>query len=148
MALQVPVYEGGANYRQALIGFVKAVDEFLDELVKGNRDGEGEPLFIESLWRIMGPAWEEGRHEFQRIAIGLAVTSDGRLIEHGLGGMQLRYKLGVVRYFNEQYQKLGKRMLKRLLESIDTLLKSIIKAVGLGDAAEELKDYIEQCIDD
>lgn len=148
MPLRVPVYNGGPNNRQALVSFVLSVRDFLEELVADNLDPKGEPLFIGRLWELMKPAWEEGKPVFARLANNLGETQSSILIEHGLGGQQLRFKLGVVRYFNEQYVRFGKGVLKRLLEAIDTLLKSIIKAAGLGDAAEELKDYIEKCIDD
>ncbi len=71
-----------------------------------------------------------------------------RIQEHGLSGRHLRFKLEVIRYLNGRYAATGKGILKKLLDAIDTLLKSIIKAAGLGDAAEKLKDFIKDSIDD
>lgn len=148
MPLIVPVYDPAADPRPVLYQFVLSVRDFLDELVREGRDPTGTPLFVERLVEFMRPAWEEGRPIFERLAVAIGDASLGRLQEHGLSGRQLHFKLEVIRYLNEQYLAIGKGILKKLLDAIDTLLKSIIKAAGLGDAAEELKDFIKDSIDD
>ncbi|MBS0223702.1 MAG: hypothetical protein JSR91_23490 [Proteobacteria bacterium] len=147
MPLIVPVYDPATDPRPVLYQFVISVRDFLDELVREGRDPTGTPLFVERLLGFMGPAWEEGRPIFEGLAVAISDASPERLREHGLSGRQLGFKLEVIRYLNEQYLASGKGILRRLLDAIDTLLKSIIKAAGLGDAAEELKDFIKDSID-
>lgn len=148
MPLELPNYPGSGDPKPALIAFVRGVQNFLDELVRNNTDPQERPLFIRVLLPLMRAAWEEGQPVFGRIVEAIATTDSERLVEHGLSGQQLRYKLETIRYFDSRYRAVGKSVLRRLLGPIDTLLKSIIKAIGLGDAAEELKDYIEKSIDD
>jgi hypothetical protein len=148
MALTVPVYDPASDPRRILAHFVISVRDFIDELVRENRDPRGRPLFVEGLLEFMRPGWEEGRPIFESLAVAISDARLDRVQEHGLSGQQLRFKLEVIRYLNQRYLAIGKGILKKLLDAIDTLLKSIIKAAGLGDAAEELKDFIKDSIDD
>jgi hypothetical protein len=148
LPLQVPEYDGTGDPRPVLKSFVLNVRDFLDELVRDNMDPQGQALFVPELVTFMREAWAEGRSLFDAIAEGIPRLTDGALRDHGLGGQQLRFKLTVIRHFNERYLVLGKSILKKLLELIDTLLKSIISALGLGEGAAELKEYIEQSIDE
>ncbi len=148
MPLQVPTYDGSANPGMPLAKFVYGVHDFLSELVRDNADPKGQPLFIEPLLALMRAAWEEGRAIFSRIAEKIETTQMDVLTEHGLATQQLRFKFGTISHFNQAYANTGKSVLRKLLGAIDTLLRSIIKAAGLGDAAEELKDFIEKNIDD
>jgi hypothetical protein len=147
MPLTLPQY-GSGDSRGALGDFVRGVHLFLDELVQGNRDPAERPIFVENLLTLMRGAWQEGRGVFESIESGIRNADPARVREHGLEGQQLRFKLGVLRYLNDRYQTIGKGVLRRLLDAIDTLLKSIISVLGGGEAAEELKDYIKDSIDD
>jgi hypothetical protein len=139
MPLIVPVYDPATDPRPVLYQFVISVRDFLDELVREGRDPAGTPLFVERLVEFMRPAWEEGRPIFERLAVAITDASLDRLREHGLSGRQLHFKLEVIRYLNEQYLAIGKGILKKLLDAIDTLLKSIIKAAGLSGSISRLR---------
>jgi hypothetical protein len=69
--------------------------------------------------------------------------------DHGLDGAQLRFKLAVVRFLHTRYRAVpGIGRLRRLIESIDTLLKSILGALGAGEGIKEIKEYIEHSLAD
>lgn len=146
MPVEFPTGQG--EPRAELVTFVHRVQEFLDELVDSNRDPFGNPLFYPELLELMRGAWGEGRPEVERVAILIRNAPLDRLGQHGLTGRQLRFKLGVIGHFNRLYISTGKSYLRKLLEVVDILLKSILEAVGAGGALSELKEYIEKSLDD
>jgi len=76
------------------------------------------------------------------------------LAEHGLTGAQLRFKLAVIARENKRLQdaiKLGRiwgGILKRLLEKIDILLESLVKALKADHILGEFKKFLESIIPD
>ena len=61
----------------------------------------------------------------------------------------LSCKLSAIRFLHNRYLTLaGKGTLRRLIEAIDTLLKSILGALGAGEGIKEIKEYIEHSLSD
>ena len=98
-----------------------------------------------------------GEREFARLAEAAGSISDPSVLSaHGLGGTQLAFKLNTVRYWadraNEMFRVglVGKwrDFIRRLLKAIDTLLDSILKALGVETAVKEVKDAISDAIKD
>jgi|GEM_PF-2620916 hypothetical protein len=153
MPVEFPTFDGDDDPPLVLANFLKAVRKFLAELVETDRDSLGDRLFVRALRNEMLAAWEEAQVHFD-LAIERAENSYLRLqpgnalYEHGLYGRQLRFKLAVIRYFYGQYLSVGKGILKKLIEMIDDLLKSILDAIGAGGAISEIKDFIKDSIDD
>jgi hypothetical protein len=148
MPVVFPTYGGAGNGRPSLHAFVIAVRDFLNELVTDNQDPSGQFLFAEELLPELRAAWHEIYQEFQRIAEATHQISDAGIHEHGLYGAQLRFKLSVIRFLHRRYTDLGGRgPLRRLLGAINTLLKSILSAIGAGEGIKEIKDYIEHALE-
>lgn len=156
MAVEFPSFSGdpGEDPRATLRRFIETVRQFLDELIFEGRDPTGEPLFHEVLFSSMGPAWEEAHPLFDDVIDVIRSTdrpsrlSNEAIVSHGLWGAQLRFKLSVIRYLHGRYLALGKGTLRRLLEAIDTLLSSILSAIGAGEGIKEIKEYIEHSLGD
>jgi hypothetical protein len=147
----------------ALVDFVRNVKTWLDELVTLNEDRDGRSLYVQRLWNPLKAAWVEGQGAFEQLARRIGAVGHDTLQSHGLTGAQLRAKLEVIRYHAERYAQVGKRWLRKALDPIDSLLKSIISAAAFplaplvaplgapefaGEVAEELKELVKNCIDD
>ncbi|HLI13374.1 MAG TPA: hypothetical protein VKY65_17410 [Alphaproteobacteria bacterium] len=148
MPVDFPVYEGGDS-RRALGAFVIAARDFLAELIETNRDPRGQSLFHEELLLEMRAAWAEAYPEFERVARATRELGEAQIRDHGLYGAQLRFKLTVVRFLYGRYLQLGGiGPLRRVIDAIDTLLKSILGALGAGEGIKEIKEYIEYSLED
>lgn len=156
MAFQFPIFSGNPaeDPRETLRSFIEALRQFLDELILEGRDPSGEPLFYDILLPYMRPAWDEGRPLFAEVldairsADGRSRLSNEAILSRGLWGAQLRFKLSVFRYLHGRYLTMGKGALRRLLEAIDTLLTSILAAIGGGEGIKEIQKYIQHSLDD
>ena len=155
MAFEFPIFSGdpAEEPRETLRAFIEALRQFLDELILESKDPRGEPLFYDALRSYMRPAWEESRPLFAdlieaiRSPDGRSRLSNEAILSRGLWGAQLRFKLSVFRYLHGRHLTLGKGALRRLLEAIDTLLSSIISAVGGCEGIKEIQEYIEHSLD-
>jgi hypothetical protein len=109
-------------------------------------------LFWKDLLPRMRQAWGEleRQGDFRKVErqIQQIEPGDRRWRDHGLRGRQLAFKLAVIRFLQGRYYLLGKSILRKLLDTIDDLLKSILDAVGGGRGILELKDFIKHSIDD
>jgi|SRR5579863_10453646 len=150
MATSFPNYDGGTNHKEALTRFINAVRSFLGELIEGeNKDRLGGELFYPELRGQMKAAWPEIKGEFAKVLTALGKGDrKAALIEHGLFGKQLRFKLDVSRHLYKVYKLIGpgKRILKQLLDSIDAVLDSIFDALHVGKAIKEFKDCVKAAI--
>jgi hypothetical protein len=144
---EVPPAVGPYDARSYLTKFLDSVETQLDEAVK---TAPGD-LIPEALHARANAAFNDVRPVFGQMKAAMPHLTDTDLIDHGLqAGPQLGYKLALVNHQNTQLQapnnppKRRRGIFRKLLEAIDVLLKSLIKAVGLGDALEEFKDALEK----
>ena len=108
-------------------------------------------LFPPKLHQDIAAAWSEFDQDFDRErALSLArEIPEERAIWAGLYGAQLQLKLAVVRYWRSKWNRFSTgKVLKKLLDAIDTVLDSLIAATGLDEALKELKDILSNSIDD
>lgn len=151
MPVEFPQFRvGDDDPHDTLRRFVMAVHDFLDELVESNRDPTGQTLFLEQLLDAMRRAWQEVRHDehFPRAMNRIRELNEEQLRDHGLYGWQLTFKLAVIRLFHGRYLSVGKGILRKLLDIIDGLLKSILDAIGGHGAIAEIKDFIKDSVDE
>ncbi len=135
--------------RNTLLSFLQFYQKFLSELLETGRDAKGDFLFVKELFQPIKMAWEEMDNHFNMAATALKNVSDDRLVMYGLYGEQLKLKIAVLARANNKFTKFGgKSLLRRLLDTIDNLLGSILGAIGVGDALAEVKDSIKDSIDD
>lgn len=143
MPVQFPQYAGTGDSRAVLAAYVRVIRQFLDEIVETGTDYQRRPLFDEALIGLMRAAWHEARPRFDVVAARAAELAPRAIEEHGLAGQQLQYKLAVVEHRNGIFRSLGGVFgFRRVIEAIDTLLKSILDAAGVGGGLAEIKDYI------
>lgn len=135
-----------------IMEFIGDVKEFLNEIV--NTDDNAQRMFYPILVRPMRDAWPNVSPRFDILKNSLKLTSNNKLRDHGLTGNELEFKFSVIRYLSKKFFdnfpnsfSIAKIWLKKLLEALDKLLKSIFDAVGGGGAIGEYKDFIESCID-
>lgn len=141
--------------RQDISNFLHYVEQMLNELIRGEEREDDGPVFVRA--RLIAPlkdfalaAWEEARPRFavlRDLIFNEEAVPDAALDAHGLRGEQLNFKLETIKFFNTQYKFIGRRILKKLIDVIDILLKSILAAIGAGEGLAEIKDYIKESLD-
>ena len=96
----------------------------------------------------MKAAFEEVKGSFDNLAVQAANIQLTNIQSHGLGGAQLDFKLRTVEFWADRvrHPNIGSRWIRRLLDAIDTLLDSILDAVGIGSSIKEIKDAIRDAM--
>jgi len=127
--------------------FLKGTSEVLDSLVRKGKDPLGRSIFVPELLKPMQDAWSELGPAFSVATKAVTKVSAERLIEHGLDGKQLDFKLRVVDWISGQFHRLGgAKLLNRLLDAIENLLDSIIDVSGAGGAIREFKEGMKSSV--
>ena len=148
-----PILAGDGNDQQRRSDFIRWTRDVLNLIVLGDTE---HPAIAPELEEPMRSAWVEVRFfssDFAALAADAGRMETALADAHGLRGAQLGFKIETIRYWtnrvNEQ-RNLGKwrEFLRRLLVAIDTLLDSILKALGRGSAFKEIKDAIRDSIKD
>ena len=130
-----------------LIGFIKSVYRWLGACYLGGDD---------SFWPVIRPyvalrasgqeAWNElTANQPLKNFIELIEKAPGeKLLEHGLCGAQLTYKLSVLEDLIGRMRRVRTpgRFRPKIIDAIDTVLDSLISAVGAGTALKEIKDML------
>lgn len=139
--------ETGQNSDQdRLIEFVRWTSQALKDIVV-LESPTGRDLFYSELRDPMLAAWSDVSGRFDGLVLAVEQLPDEVIQRHGLEGAQLEFKLGTVRTSSRLYSRYGTgRLLRRLLEAIDTLLDSILDATGFGSAISEFKDAVRDSI--
>ena len=128
--------------------FLTGVFNLLGEVVKKPTDHFGNQLFADELLIPMQGAFKEMPQHFDSLYEAVAKLEDAPreddpINEHGLGGMQLRFKLAVVARAEKTYRDVGGFFkLRRLLGALEPFLDSLMAAVGVGGAIREFKDGV------
>lgn len=137
--------------REQLVQFLNTTLALIKSLVT-----EHLTLFPQDLSQAITAAWSEFETDFnqaQAEATIRAILTD-RAIWAGLYGDQLKLKLAVIQHWRQKWERkrttfgFGKKVLKKLIDAIDTVLGSIIAATGLDEALKELKDILSNSIDE
>ena len=141
-----------SNDRKLLVEFATDVYGWLDACYF--RDGNG--FQRNEIWPVLVPyvalrtageeAWRELKM-YQPLGEFISLidkTKDVKLQEHGLTGAQLHYKLSVLNDLAERIRrvKFPGRFRPKLVDAIDTILDSLLGAVGAGTALKEIKDML------
>jgi hypothetical protein len=139
----------GDDDRTRLQQFIVFVRAFLNELIMDRVDPtDGTPLFYADFpVDLMVGAWEEALPTFEEVLDAIGEAPENKLAQHGLLGLQLDFKLGAVGFLRSRWGRIGRKVLGPLLSAIDTVLGSILEAVGVGKALEELKECVAVGID-
>jgi len=94
------------------------------------------------LQELATAAWREYErdHPLADLQRRIAQLPQETLVSHGLYGTQLEYKLATVDFAANRAARAMPGWLRKLLELIDNLLESILKALGADNALKEIKD--------
>jgi hypothetical protein len=94
------------------------------------------------LREIAAAAWREFErdHPLEVLQGRVAELSEETVVRYGLYGEQLKYKLATIDFAASRVGISG--WLRKLLELIDNLLESILKALNVDDALKEIKDAL------
>jgi hypothetical protein len=136
--------------RDALKDFISRVHALLGEIA-ANGGPVGGPAFVPpDLRPLLRDAWPAAADDLLALHTRIERANDQTLAVHGLSGSSLRFKLGVIQraWSNFAADRIIK-WLRKLLSAIDTLLDSIIDALGpTGAAAKELKQALENLLEE
>ena len=135
--------------KQILIQFINDAYKFIARLV------QDEKLYFTvfpntpgELYGSCREAWEELPQSFTvEEAAEQIIKADGRLlVKAGLFGAQLKFKLAALRHRMSQWARIINRPVSKVaykvLEAIDTVLDSLVQALGVGEALKEVKDVL------
>ncbi|MBD7923166.1 hypothetical protein [Xanthomonas bonasiae] len=141
-----------SNDRELLLEFATDVYVWLDAcyLVNSQTSERNEMWPILHPYVALRPAGEEAwlelkEHQPLNEVISLiSKAPDAKLQAHGLTGTQLRYKLSVLQDLAKRMRrvKFPGRFRPKLVDAIDTILDSLLSAVGAGTALKEIKDML------
>ncbi len=124
--------------------FIEWLRTALREIVAGRH----QDLVVPDLRASIQSLWEAGESRFEGLASAVTDISPRNVERYGVGGQELRSKLEIVAYWWARFLGRGTvEILRRALEAVDTLLESILGALGAGDAIAELKDGIRNALD-
>ena len=120
------------------------------------RQPEYRQVFFPDAQPLMWEAWSRVSSRFEPYAEKVRSAESAVLEEHGLTDVELWFKLTAInllanRFFTvfpEAPLSIGRRLVSKLLEIIDKVLKSLIDAVPGGGAITEYKDICESLISD
>ncbi len=156
--MPIPEFELNADETDDAVlrrDFVNYTMNLLNYIVANNVESNLQITPVHSaLATHMQNAWQEWQETsplFGNLPQLVQEIDNAAVMDHGLYGAQLRFKLANVEWWSQQVnlaeQNLQTAMwianIWRLLESIDTLLESILAALGVGSALTEIKDSIK-----
>jgi hypothetical protein len=148
-------FEENSTDRDLLLGFVLGVEKFVSTIIRKGHQGllpKGETGL--HLHKELEPAAREALDEFTQqrrgdVLVAIDRADEATLQSHGLTGKQLRFKLAIIRLRERLFCKLPKfRPFRSVIGAIDTLLDSIVDALGVGGALKELKDAVLDATED
>jgi hypothetical protein len=149
---EVPEFPSGqvarGQEREVLRAFSDAVEKLLGNLVDKASVDPADSFFLSDLVPLMHETWhEEMPGEFAGLRDRIPRIAEEELDRHGFRGRQLRFKLGVVRARVREFVAGGVgEALSRLLDSIDSVLDSLLGAAGVGTAIKEFKEALKNAI--
>ena len=131
-------------------GFLSSFDSLMTKLVGKHSIYLKDFRISHTYTKLMNEAWTEIQVVINKVRLTINNSYkklNGKMRDYGLTGQQLRYKLTVYYYILEKYYyELSYRMFKRLMESMDAILKSLSKVFPLLEQACEFKDIFMQTV--
>ena len=130
--------------RESLINLMESIYHWVGDSHNGNRfSPHGEWLTIRPFSFVRDQA-VEAWYEFQktnpleRFTGTLSEAREESLIQVGLWGEQLRYKLDLLRYLAIRALGGKRRAMEKFTEFLEVLLDSLLELLGFGEAIKEL----------
>lgn len=131
--------EGETNPRELLVEFLDFTRRLFDTLVS-----DREQYFQREFGNLLPVVWEELRPLFRQVQDAVRALSDEQLQSAGLYGRQLAFKLtGFRSAWNSFFNLGGVNRLIKVLKWINTLLKSLVSLLPIGEPLVEFKEVME-----
>lgn len=148
--------------RRALIQFIAAVEAHLLRIL---RQFVEFPLVAGRLDALsLRAAWDEVRPKFAELIRAIESREyDARLLQAGLSGAQLAFKLAIFEMASQAFRQEAegrwsgmtgqwisiriKKLLVKLLAAINLLMGSIAHAIHVAEPIKEFKEGLEQLLD-
>ena len=145
--------EPGDTPQIQLSQLVRQTHDLLDGLIQ---QPEYREVFYPDTPMLMYEAWHSVSSRFESYADTVCDAEVAVLEEHGLTDAELCFKLEAINFLAKRFFTLfpgaplsvGRRLVSKLLEVIDKVLKSLVAAVPGGGAIAEYKDICESLISD
>ena len=145
--------EPGDKPQIQLSQLVLQTRDLLDGLIQ---QPEYRKVFYPDPQMLKWEAWSSVSNRFEPYAANVRNAEVAVLGEHGLTEAELWFKLAAINFLANRFFTLfpgaplsvGRRLVSKLLEVIDKVLKSLIDAVPGGGAITEYKDICESLISD
>ena len=123
--------------------FLDALRDLLLGIVKEGRDRQGQELFFPELLPLLRDGLGNLDNHVDRLKSAVGEISEERVADHALEGAEFRMKIRIVRFFSDRFERMGGVWpFRRLLDTLEGLLDSIIDAAGTGGAIKEYKDFV------
>jgi hypothetical protein len=138
--MEFPSYSGFGDPRPALEAFLDTLRYFLHDLITSENPKDAA-LFREEFVGDLKEAWSETQVHFDTAIKRVYSIDQSDIDAHGLGGVALRLKLRLIRFFHERYKEKGKIVLGKLFNVIDgAVLDSILDMLKVSKAISEFKE--------
>src|SRR5947199_5221510 len=127
------VHDPNLDDRARRVQFVEDVRLLLEDILKRDgKDHKGRQLLVAGLVKPLKDAWPDMKPYFDLAAEKIRNAPADAVTRHGLLGSVFAAKLSVVRYLWDNYlARGGGRLFIRLLDSIDSVLESLLDAAGV-----------------
>ena len=123
-------------------------DELLQRLCRNDSDlcDSARNSFEKDVQR----GFREMRNKLMQSPVALEASDNGfvdRLRDHGLIGVSARFKFSAVARISRSWRRHKGHLtigtgFRRVMESVDTILDSIVSVLGVGGATKEFKDIL------
>ena len=138
-----PTGDESASDRDLMKQFLDALKDLLIGVVKEGRDRHGQELFFPELLPLLRDGLGNLDGHVDRLESAVDGIPAEKVADHALEGPEFRMKIRIVRFFSNRFEQMGGVWpFRRLLDTLEGLLDSIIDAAGAGGAIKEYKDFV------
>lgn len=136
------------NDKSLLQEFIEETRDFLKALLFGDKPF-GKPVkFIDDTQSMIQDVYNShGAIEFSRLSVATEAAEPAKLTAAGLTGKPLIAKLSVLKGWGKMLRDEFYKAVRHILAQCNSIIGSLVHVTGLGEAAKEFKDLVENAID-
>lgn len=135
--------------REYIKQFLEALRDLLLGVVSEGRDAKGAELFFPELLPHLRDGAGNLPVHIDRLKSAVDDIPADRIEDHALDGPEFLMKIRIVRFFADRFGQYGGIIpFRRLLDTLESLLDSIIDAAGTGGAIKEYKEFVRNSLQD
>ncbi len=135
--------------RALLVSFLNQLEAFLKTMTWEPRTYVPDLVYFPGAEPTLREMWDDVPGRFDQARNAAQAVSIERLADAGLTGVHLRGKMAFVQHWAGRLINSPLVVfLRKLLEILNKILESFVKATGVGELIKEFKDLVESAIDD